>query len=64
MNCRYVKDRKDHDLRCTINPNKIDKKLEWKHLYNFQSAIKQTINCYLNNKEWVEKILSREYLRF
>jgi dTDP-glucose 4,6-dehydratase len=61
---RYVTDRKGHDLRYAIDPTKIEKELGWKPKYNFDTGIKQTIHWYLENQQWVQNIISGEYLRF
>ncbi len=61
---KYVTDRKGHDLRYGINPTKIEQELGWKPKYNFDTGIKQTINWYLENQDWVNHIISGEYLRF
>lgn len=61
---RYVTDRKGHDLRYAIDPTKIETELGWKPVYNFDTGIKQTIQWYLENQDWVQNIISGEYLRF
>lgn len=60
----FVTDRKGHDLRYAIDPTKIVNELGWKPKYNFSTGIKQTISWYLDNQQWVENIISGEYLRF
>lgn len=57
----YVTDRPGHDRRYAINPEKIEKELGWKPNYSFDTGIKQTIEWYLNNKEWWEHIINGEY---
>lgn len=61
---KYVTDRKGHDLRYAIDPTKIENELGWKPKYNFDTGIKQTIQWYLDNQEWVNHIISGEYIRF
>jgi dTDP-glucose 4,6-dehydratase len=61
---RYVTDRKGHDMRYAIDPTKIEKELGWKPKYNFDTGITQTIKWYLVNQQWVQNIISGEYLRF
>ncbi|MFH2117489.1 MAG: dTDP-glucose 4,6-dehydratase [Bacillota bacterium] len=61
---KYVRDRKGHDLRYAIDPTKIETELGWKPKYNFDTGIKQTIKWYLENQQWVQNIVSGEYLRF
>lgn len=53
---QYVKDRPGHDLRYAIDATKIETELGWKPKYTFSSGIKDTINWYLENKSWWEKL--------
>ena len=57
----FVSDRKGHDLRYAIDSTKVEKELGWERTYNFEDGIKETIDWYLNNQDWVENILSGEY---
>ena len=59
----FVKDRLGHDKRYAIDPTKLEK-LGWKPTYKFDTGIAQTIQWYLDNKEWWEQILSGEYKYF
>lgn len=52
----YVKDRLGHDKRYAISSEKIKKELGWKPLYTFEDGIKQTIDWYLKNKDWIKNI--------
>jgi dTDP-glucose 4,6-dehydratase len=58
---KYVKDRPGHDRRYAIDATKLRTELGWKPKYTFETGIKQTIDWYLNNQEWWEKIISGEY---
>jgi len=57
----YVQDRPGHDRRYGIDPTKITQELGWKPKHNFETGIKETIQWYLNNKEWWTRIQSGEY---
>ena len=57
----FVKDRKGHDKRYGINPEKITKELGWSPKTKFEDGIVKTIEWYLNNKEWLENVVSGEY---
>jgi dTDP-glucose 4,6-dehydratase len=57
----FVKDRPGHDRRYAINCNKLKKELGWKQSYSFQGGLNQTINWYITNKDWVERVRSGEY---
>lgn len=58
----YVKDRAGHDRRYAIDPTKIQKDLKWEPETSFEIGIVKTIQWYLDNKDWSDKILSKEYL--
>lgn len=58
---QYVSDRPGHDRRYAIDPTKLETELGWKPKYNFDTGIQQTIQWYLDNKEWWQHILSGEY---
>ena len=60
---KYVKDRPGHDRRYAIDSSKIQDELGWKPKYTFETGIAETIQWYLDNKEWWEKVKSGEYLR-
>lgn len=60
----FVKDRPGHDRRYAIDSTKIQNELGWKPEYKFESAIKHTIDWYLNNKSWWKKIISGEYQHY
>ena len=57
----FVTDRKGHDLRYAIDSSKVENELGWTRTYNFEDGIKETIDWYLANQDWVENILSGEY---
>ena len=60
----YVTDRPGHDMRYAIDPTKIHNELGWFPETKFEDGIEQTIEWYLNNKEWWENILSGEYQNY
>lgn len=51
----FVEDRKGHDLRYAIDPEKIRRELGWAPETAFPDGIKRTIRWYLDNREWWEK---------
>ena len=54
----YVADRPGHDFRYAIDSSKINKELGWKPSLRFEEGIKKTVAWYLNNKEWLKKMIS------
>lgn len=61
---KFVKDRPGHDKRYAIDASKIKNDLGWEPKYKFSEAIKETVNWYLNNDEWLSKITSGEYKNY
>lgn len=60
----HVTDRKGHDMRYAIDPTKIHSELGWLPETKFADGIKKTIDWYLNNREWWERIISGEYRNY
>ncbi len=57
----FVSDRKGHDLRYAIDPTKIRRELGWVPKTNFEDGIRKTIQWYLDNRKWWERILDGSY---
>lgn len=57
----YVTDRPGHDLRYAIDASKIQKELGWIPHETFQTGIRQTIQWYLDNKDWWQNIKDNKY---
>jgi dTDP-glucose 4,6-dehydratase len=60
----YVEDRKGHDRRYAIDPSKIESQLGWKPETDFEDGITETIDWYLSNQEWWERVISGEYMDY
>ncbi len=60
----YVKDRLGHDRRYAIDATKIKTELGWKPEFTFEEAIVKTVNWYLENKNWWERIISGSYMDY
>lgn len=52
----FVADRPGHDRRYAIDASKITRELGWKPKKKFTQAFKETVDWYLENKEWVERV--------
>jgi len=57
----FVKDRPGHDLRYAIDFTKLKQDLGWSPKESFESGIRKTIQWYLDNQEWVNRVKSGEY---
>ena len=57
----YVTDRPGHDLRYAIDSSKVERELGWKLTKTFEEGIKETVDWYLNNEDWINNILSGKY---
>ena len=57
----FVKDRPGHDLRYAIDSSKIQKELNWKPAKTLEAGLRETVNWYLENRDWWERILSGAY---
>lgn len=59
----FVKDRPGHDRRYAIDASKIRKELNWEPHFTFESGVRLTVQWYLDNPQWVERISSGAYRR-
>ena len=57
----FVKDRPGHDLRYAIDASKIARELGWVPQETFESGIRKTVQWYLDNREWWQRVLSGDY---
>jgi dTDP-glucose 4,6-dehydratase len=57
----YVTDRKGHDLRYAIDASKLENQLGWKPSIAFEEGLNRTVDWYLANQEWIEKVTSGAY---
>ena len=61
---KYVKDRPGHDRRYAIDNSKITRELGWKPAYTFEQGMKETIQWNLDNTEWIDNIVSGDYMKY
>ncbi len=52
----FVKDRPGHDRRYAIDASKIQRELGWTPAHTFETGIRETIQWYLSNQEWVKRV--------
>ena len=57
----FVKDRPGHDRRYAIDAGKLQRELGWQPEETFESGIRKTVQWYLDNREWAQRISSGEY---
>ncbi|WP_277052164.1 dTDP-glucose 4,6-dehydratase [Zestomonas thermotolerans] len=57
----FVKDRPGHDRRYAIDASKIERELGWKPQETFESGIRKTVQWYLDNRDWWERVLNGSY---
>jgi dTDP-glucose 4,6-dehydratase len=60
----FVGDRPGHDRRYAINCDKIKNELGWKQNHNFEQGLKNTIDWFLKNADWVNNIRSGDYRKW
>ncbi len=61
---QYVADRKGHDRRYGIAPDKIKQDLGWFPETTFEVGIIKTIQWYLDNQAWMENVTSGAYQNY
>ncbi len=61
---QFVKDRPGHDRRYAIDSTRISRELGWEPVTSFPDGIKKTVRWYLDHREWMERVISGEYLSF
>jgi dTDP-glucose 4,6-dehydratase len=57
----FVTDRPGHDVRYAIDASKIDKDLGWTPQESFDSGLRKTVEWYLANKTWWQRVRSGQY---
>ena len=57
----FVKDRPGHDRRYAIDSSKLQNELGWKPSQTFESGIEHTVDWYLNNQAWSDRVLDGSY---
>ena len=57
----FVKDRPGHDRRYAIDARKIERELGWRPAETFATGIRKTVQWYLDNPEWVQRVQSGAY---
>jgi len=57
----YVRDRPGHDRRYAIDASKLKDELGWTPAHSFEQGIAETVDWYLDNHAWVQRVLDGSY---
>jgi dTDP-glucose 4,6-dehydratase len=57
----FVKDRAGHDLRYAIDSSRITEELGWSPSLSFEEGLEKTVDWYLENQQWMERVTSGAY---
>jgi dTDP-glucose 4,6-dehydratase len=60
----FVKDRAGHDLRYAIDSSKLTRELGWGPSLDFEHGLEKTVDWYLNNQKWMDRIISGDYEKY
>lgn len=60
----YVSDRPGHDLRYAIDSSKIQNELGWSPIPDFAQGLERTVDWYLTNAKWLDRVLSGDYEKY
>ena len=60
----YVKDRPGHDLRYAIDSSKLQNELGWSPIPDFADGLEKTVDWYLTNTKWLDRVLSGDYSKY
>jgi dTDP-glucose 4,6-dehydratase len=60
----YVKDRPGHDQRYAIDSSKLQRELGWSPIPDFAVGLEKTVDWYLANTGWLERVLSGDYGKY
>ena len=60
----YVEDRKGHDRRYAIAPDKITAEVGWYPETKFEDGIKKTIAWFFEHEDWMKHVTSGDYQKY
>jgi len=61
---RFVSDRAGHDLRYAIDSSKLQNDLGWAPSLQFEEGLEKTVDWYLENQDWMDRIVSGKYQQY
>lgn len=60
----YVKDRPGHDMRYAIDSSKLTRELGWSPSLDFERGLEKTVDWFLTNQKWLDRIISGDYEKY
>ena len=63
-NVEFVADRPGHDRRYALDSGKIGAEIGWQARHSFDDALRETVQWYLDNPRWIDRVESGEYLNW
>jgi dTDP-glucose 4,6-dehydratase len=60
----YVTDRAGHDFRYAIDSSKLMTQLGWKPSVTFEEGLEKTVDWFLNNETWLQRVTSGAYKQY
>jgi dTDP-glucose 4,6-dehydratase len=57
----FVPDRPGHDFRYAIDASRIERELAWRPSHRMETGLRDTVQWYLDNEEWWQRILDGAY---
>jgi dTDP-glucose 4,6-dehydratase len=60
----FVKDRAGHDMRYAIDSSKITAELGWSPSVTFEEGLEKTVDWYLSNQKWLDRVISGDYEKY
>ena len=60
----YVTDRPGHDARYAIDASKLQNELGWEPSLQFEEGLLKTVQWYLDNQEWMDRVTSGDYMEY
>jgi dTDP-glucose 4,6-dehydratase len=55
----FVKDRPGHDYRYAADTSNLRAQLDWQPMTSFEQGLRDTVNWYVSNQSWIERVLAR-----